>query len=277
MLKTVGRQDEGDRRLSQGDRASIRRSARPGGASPTSRRSSSTRPTSRRWSRLLERADLKDDDRFHLEFALGKAMHDARPDATRRSPIMRRAMRCGASTTPSARTTSTRAGRSQHRAVHRARLLTRPGGMRRARPDLHRRHAARGIDPGRANPVVAQPGRGHVGASRHAGDRARTRQIIRPRRSSLTADERARLRRGISEAQRGPAPDRPAVLHRQAAQQLDVRAVHPAGPAQREDHRCAPPSARLLLVQLPPAFRARAGLHLRPRPISAAIIPIMCG
>ena len=34
-------------------------------------------------------------------------------------------------------------------------------------------------------------------------------------------------------------------------------------PAQREDHRRAAPPARLLLLQLPPAFRARTGLHLR--------------
>ena len=45
--------------------------------------------------------------------------------------------------------------------------LSRRGRMRSTRSDLHRRHAARRIHPGRADPVVAQPGRRHVGTARH--------------------------------------------------------------------------------------------------------------
>ena len=81
-----------------------------------------------------------------------------------------------------------------------------------------------------------------------------------------------RSARNICKRARRPAPDRQALLRRQAAEQLDVRAVHPADPAERQDHRRAPPSARLLLLQLPPAFRARPGVHLRSRATSAAIM-----
>ena len=41
------------------------------------------------------------------------------------------------------------------------------------RPDLHRRHAAVGFDPARADPVQPLRGRGHDGASRDPHDRAR--------------------------------------------------------------------------------------------------------
>ncbi len=88
------------------------------------------------------------------------------------------------------------------------------------------------------------------------------RAIIRPAGDPNPRSSGA-TRRRISQADwRQRRTD--AILHRQAAEQLDVRAVHPADPAKCEDHRCAAASARLLLVKLPPAFRARAGLHLRP-------------
>ncbi len=93
---------------------------------------------------------------------------------------------------------------------------------------------------------------------------------IRRRRVELSADERCAAGRGISQAHRRAAPDRPALLHRQIAQQLDVRALHPVRAAQREDHRRAAPSALLLLLEFSSAFRAWSGLQLRPdgpRPI----------
>ncbi|WP_223276347.1 tetratricopeptide repeat protein [Sphingomonas daechungensis] len=52
----------------------------------------------------LARSDLKDDDRFHVEFALGKAFHD-RGRGTRRSPITRRATSFGANIIRSMRIT----------------------------------------------------------------------------------------------------------------------------------------------------------------------------
>ena len=51
--------------------------------------------------------------------------------------------------------------------------------------------------------------------------------------------------------------DRPAI-HRQDAQQLDVRRADPADPAQRPHHRCPPPPDGLLLLQLEAALRAAA-------------------
>src|SRR5215212_3919645 len=74
----------------------------------------------------------------------------------------------------------------------------------------------------------------------------------RPTRSSSSACP-ARARRGVSEARSCPAPHRQAILHRQAPEQLAVRAIHPAGTAEREDHRRAPSPAGLLLLELPPA------------------------
>ena len=56
-----------------------------------------------------------------------------------------------------------------------------------------------------------------------------------------------------------------AVLHRQDAEQLGARRPDPADPAERADHRRAPPSAELLLLRLQAALRPRPGLHLRPR------------
>ena len=67
-----------------------------------------------------------------------------------------------------------------------------------------------------------------------------------------------------------PAQDRRAVLHRQDAEQLPAHRPDPSDPAERQDHRCAPPSAGLLLLRLQAAFRARPELHLRPRRTSAA-------
>ena len=83
--------------------------------------------------------------------------------------------------------------------------------------------------------------------------------------AALDAAELRGARRGISRAHADPAQDRPAVLHRQDAEQLGACRPDPPDPAQREDHRRPPPSARLLLLQLQAAFRPRPGLHLRPR------------
>ena len=83
--------------------------------------------------------------------------------------------------------------------------------------------------------------------------------------ADLDADALARAGRGISRAHPDPAQDRPALLRRQDAQQLDERRPDPAHPAASPDHRRSPPPARLLLFQLQAAFRPRPGLFLRPR------------
>ena len=64
-----------------------------------------------------------------------------------------------------------------------------------------------------------------------------------------------------------PPQDRPALLHRQAAEQLPARRPHPPDPAEREDHRRAAPPAGLLLLGLQAALRAAA----RPSPTTSRI------
>ena len=93
-------------------------------------------------------------------------------EPTRRSRIIRPATRCGCKSQPyiaarNQRRSSTVASRYSPR-----RRSPAPGGCEAPRSDLHRRHAARRIDTDRADPVVAQPGRRHNRASRHAGARA---------------------------------------------------------------------------------------------------------
>ena len=154
----------GRRRLSQGDRAQSgagrslveprqsqdrqvrRRRHRGDGAgacrAPTSRTTTASTSSSR-WAR-----------RFTISVAV-----------TRRSRIIRRAMRFGANTTRSTRDHLTNSSIAASSCSPR-KSSPAAGRQRRARSDLHRRHAARGIHSGRADPVVAQPGRRHVGASR---------------------------------------------------------------------------------------------------------------
>ena len=154
MLKTVGRQAEGDRRLSQGDRDQA-----DAGRSLVEPR----QPEDGQFDeadvaameQALERRDLSDEDRFHLDFALGKAMHDAgRTDeafahyARGQCAAAARASRIDPANISAHR-------RPLHRALHREAFAERAGRLRGARPDLHRRHAARRLDAGRADPVVA--------------------------------------------------------------------------------------------------------------------------
>ncbi len=158
-------------------------------------------------------------------------------------------------------------------------------GCRCARPDLHPRHAARRIDAGRANPLQPSgrsrarpssptfpPSPGDSTAARRAASRATT-----PNASpSSTRDATARARRGISRAHARPALHRPAVLHRQAAEQLGACRPDPADPAQRQDHRRPAPSARLRLFQLQAALCARPALLLRPGGHRRSTIATMC-
>ena len=54
-------------------------------------------------------------------------------------------------------------------------------------------------------------------------------------------------------------------LHRQDAQQLPAPRPHPSDAAQCQDHRCAARAHGLLLQQLQAAVRLGAGVHLQPR------------
>ena len=136
----------------------------------------------------LGQPGLSDDDRFHLDFALGKALHDAgRFDEAFAHYAAGNALRRRYHPPR-----PTRSSRIVDRSIDTftRELLAAARRLRGARPDLHRRHAARGIDPGRADPGLAQPGRRHVRASRHARDRPRQAATIRHRRGELTASER---------------------------------------------------------------------------------------
>ena len=168
--------------------------------------------------------DLNDDDRFHLEFALGKALHDARRAATTPLPIMRAATRFGATTIRSTR------GRHDGSSTAASQLFTADvfaerRRLRSARPDLHRRHAAGRIDPGRADPVVAtarSKGRPSCptlpALARERGRLSASAVDLDGRAARRSSGEEYLKRAGVQRR-----TDRP-VLHRQAAEQLAVRA-----------------------------------------------------
>ena len=93
------------------------------------------------------------------------------------------------------------------------------------------------------------------------GFSGRTRRSEATRYPDATADMTAD--RALPRANQGPAAHGQAVVHRQAAQQLCAHRPAPADPAQREDHRRAPPSPRNLLLGVQAALRPRAVLLLR--------------
>ena len=118
---------------------------------------------------------LSPDDRLRLHFALGKALEDRRQSAASfdqyRSGNAIRAAQLANDRTGS-RGSSIAAKR-----LFTARIPRRAGGAgrSRARPDLHRRHAALGLHSGRADPRQSSADRGHVGAARHLRDREEPR------------------------------------------------------------------------------------------------------
>ena len=189
-------------------------------------------PTSPRCARSSTRDDLGDEDRFHLQFALGKALEDdeavraERSSTTQRGNALRRA-----TVDYDAEKTHEHVARSQG-AVHAASSSpsARGYGDAGARSDLHRRPAALRLDPDRADPGQPSPGRGHDGAARHrlasrvssAAQGARATGVAYPdvlgrsrRRTSST-----RCGEEYLDAHAHPAQARPAVLHRQDAEQL---------------------------------------------------------
>ena len=161
--------------------------------------------------------------------------------------------------------TTTRERTARPRRAHpapcsRREFFARARRQRRAgrRSDLHRRPAARRLDADRADPGEPLAGRGHHGAAR-TYPRSRTRSV-RSRRASRQAPlPAARCRscrphelRELGEEYlartRIQRKTGRAVLHRQDAEQLPARRLHPSDAAQRADHRRAPPPARLLLL-----------------------------
>ena len=81
---------------------------------------------------------------------------------------------------------------------------------------------------------------------------------------------------GISRMGGAPAQERPALLRRQDAEQLASRAADPAAASEREDHRCAPASARLRILQLQAELR-RDGIDVQLRPSGdRTLLPRIC-
>ena len=108
--------------------------------------------------------------------------------------------------------------------------------LRRARSDLHRRPAARGLDADRADPVEPLRGRRHDGAAGHHLDHARAAPRRRRRTSRRLSralarssrDELRALGEQYLERTRIQRKTRPAVLHRQDAEQLRAHRPDPA-------------------------------------------------
>ena len=193
VLKTEGRQDESIAAYRRS--IALRSRLRRGVLEP---RQPQDLPLRREADLAAMRARLDDpavDDanRVHLHFALGKACEDAGDYAASfehyakgnalhraRHPLRRR---------PEHRAHPAPEGDLHARVLRRARRRRLPG----ARPDLHRRHAARGLDAARADPVQPLGGRGHERAARDHHDgpgpaRARpTRRTPAPTRTSWPA------------------------------------------------------------------------------------------
>ena len=158
VLKTVGRQADS---IAAYRRAiGIAPGARRGLVEPRQsedRARSATADIAAMEARARRRRASASEDRFHLHFALGKALEDrgeaeaafghyAEGNRLRRAAIDYDPDEIADHVAP------------QHRLVHAGLLRRARGpGLPRARPDLHPRHAARRLDPDRADP--RQPSR----------------------------------------------------------------------------------------------------------------------
>jgi hypothetical protein len=211
MLKTVGRQADGVAAYRKA--LALVADAGRGMVEPRQPQDGALRRCRYRRDGSRARADRPgDEDRFHLDFALGKAFEDRREAEPRLRALCRgQPLRRTKSSSTSADETE-RVRRRLHRALH-ARILRRARrlGQRRARSDLHPRHAARGLDAGRADPRQPQPIEGTTELP-DIPALARETPIIRTALAELTAERYARTGRGISAPHRGPAPHRPALF-----------------------------------------------------------------
>ena len=148
----------------------------------------------------LARPDLTTPDRLHFEFALGKALEDEQ--------VYEASFRHYAKGNAIHRQQHPYSADENKRFIEHSRhLFTRDFfratgrfGFAGARSDLHRRPAARGLDPARADSLEPLAGRGHGRAARHAADRSasspaatrtRRRSSRRSRRSSPNASGRS--------------------------------------------------------------------------------------
>ena len=270
------RQGAGEHRgLPARDVAWSRRSGRRGGASRISRPSASaTRTMLAPCARRSRAADLADEDRLHFEFALGKALEDAgvlrgvvRPLRRGQCPAPAAArLRCGGEFALRAPLeAAVHAGILRRSAPARARRrgIRSSSSACRARARRSSSRSSRAIRWSRARwscrncRSIARELAGPE--ARGGGDLSRSGS---PRSA---ADELRALGERLPRRDPRHAQDRRAVLHRQDAEQLHVRRPDPSHPAERRHHRCAAAPARLLLLVLQAAFRARPVVHLRAR------------
>jgi tetratricopeptide (TPR) repeat protein len=145
-------------------------------------------------------------------------------------------------------------------------------GAHRARSDLHRRPAARGLDPARTDPRQPQPGRGHDGTAQYPGPRAQAGRAtpggagfgLSGQHGRSFARRAARAGRGLC-SRYGHSPQAwQAVLHRQDAQQFPPHRPDPRDLAECADHRCAPRRDGLLFLGLQATLRRGPRVHLWP-------------
>ena len=205
---------------------------------------------------------IDDDDRFHLDFALGKAFEDLRQadrafahydagnalrhskqayDADETTAFVDRAI---AATTPDL-------------------LAARAGSGAPARDPIF----VLGM-PRAGSTLIEQILASHslVEGTSELPDIPAIARRIADYPAGIASIEPGALRamgRRLSARRCGAAADRSALLHRQAAQQLGASAADPPDPAERDDHRRAAAPARLLLLQFQAAFRTGPGVQLR--------------
>ena len=229
----------------------------------------------------LARTDLGDEHRLQLHFALGKALRGrGRPRARVRAL---RAGQCAASCQPSLRRGAEyptgRGGSSRPSRVSSSRPAPGQGcdapdpifivGMPRAGSTLLEQilssHSA--VEGTMELPEIITLAK-ELRAEAEAQEIAAYVDVL----AGQVAAELRELGEKFLERTRIHRKTGPPVLHRQDAEQLPARRHDPADPAAGEDHRRAPPPARLLLLELQAALRARPELQLQPRPTWVASI-----
>ncbi len=275
VLKTVGRQADSIAAY----RRAIARRAGPRRGLVEPRQSEDGRVRRRRHrgdgGGARRRRTSSDEDRFHLHFALGKALEDrgeaeavvrplcrGQPAAPRRRSTMipTRSATMSAAASPCSRPISSPRREGQGCPAPDPIFIL---GMPRAGSTLIEQIlASHPLVEGTMElpdiPALAK-------RLERAQARDRTPRAYPECLAGLDADALAALGAEYLERTRVQRKtDRPFFIDKMPNNWAACRA-DPADPAQRQDRRRAPPSARLLLLQLQAAFRARPGLQLRSR------------
>ena len=257
-LKTAGRQAEASPPIAAASR--WRRGwARPTGASPTSRPSASTRPSRGDAARSSRAPTSTDEDRLHLDFALGKALEDAGDydesfahyargqRAAPRSPCPTTAdddqRTCSAARRCSRRSSSPRAPAAAPRRPIRS---SSSACRARARRWSSRSWRATPLVEGTMElPDISAIAR-ELAAARKRARRPDYPEVLAAPRARTSC---ARSARSTCAQTRHPAQaGRPFFIDKMP-NNFAARRPDPPDPAEREDHRRAPPSARLLLLR----------------------------